>query len=200
MRILKDLKEKLMYIVHKDDIQISKEGDLYNSYGVKGDLYTIEEDNDCADLFCRACKEKDFSLYESLILDFSDIEDFEDAEYYAICDSYFVQYHLLKTFEQKHKEWVRQWREENEINEEVEAITYCDGNNHRSLRIGGDFADLEYIEEQKEMFLISLFSEIKNMKWENEGPGKKYFIEKGYRFTISAYSRDSFNIAIIEEL
>lgn len=200
MRILKDTKDELLYIVYEDDIEITKEGDLYNSYGEKGDLYTIEEDNDCADLFCRDCKEKDFSLYESLILDFSDIEDFEDAEYYAICDSCFVQDHLLKTFEQKHKEWVRQWREENEINEEVEAITYWDGNNYRSVRIGGDFADLEYIEEQKEAKLLSVFSEIQNMEWEDDGPGKKSFIEQGYKFIISAYSTDSFNIAIIEEL
>ena len=31
MRILKDTKEELLYIVHYDDIQITKEGNLYST-------------------------------------------------------------------------------------------------------------------------------------------------------------------------
>lgn len=85
----------------------------------------------------------------------------------------------------------------------AKGITYHDGN-WRTLFVGeSEFIfnpALEYIDEDEEEEILTLFEECKNEVEENKCyPGVKSIEYKGYTFHISNWADDSWNIARVDK-
>ena len=94
------------------------------------------------------------------------------------------------------------WGEEYE-NEYADAINYHDGNNWRTLFVGSNHImepDLDYIEEEQEQEILALYDEISSGDWDDCGNGMKSCEKGGYKFILSSWASDSWNVVRVKEL
>lgn len=95
------------------------------------------------------------------------------------------------------------WGDEYE-NEYAQAINYHDGSNWRTLFVGNNHVlegDLDYIEEEQEKEILALYEEIGSGDWEESGAGMKSCEKKGeYRFILSSWGNDSWNVVRVKEI
>ena len=90
----------------------------------------------------------------------------------------------------------QQWGDEYE-NEFANAITYHDGSNWRTMFVGNNHVlegDLDYIEEEQEKEILALYEEIGSGDWEKEEWGQMSCEKGGYKFILSSWGYDSWNV------
>lgn len=94
------------------------------------------------------------------------------------------------------------WGDEYE-NEYANAINYHDGSNWRTLFVGNNHileGDLDYIEEEQEKEILALYEEIGSGDWEDDEYGMKSCEKGGYKFILSSWGNDSWNVVRVKEI
>jgi hypothetical protein len=93
--------------------------------------------------------------------------------------------------------FVEDWKKENEVHVDVQAYTFWDGHNHKTLVLSTDIWEPN-IEEVNEELSTKIISAFEKCEFDNWNFGKCASTSGGYRFTQTQYCDDPY-IACVEE-
>jgi len=179
------------YITRRSNFETINLCDCFDDYGQPIGCYRAKcysFDNSDSD----ATKDCLKDLYEHFEVKYSD-----DDLLFSIEDVLNGENDLLSEIdEEKIEEFIKNWQEENESHTEVEAWTYWDGRNYKTIILQSDFGDedvREIDEEEQEAILAEL---PKNPDFEK--PIEQVETEN-YVFTFSRYASDPFYCEVYEK-
>ncbi len=179
------------YITQRSNFKTVNLCDCFDDYGQQIGCYRAKcysfDNSDCdAEQDC--LKE----LYEHFNIEYSD-----DDLLFNIEETISGENDLLKNIEkEKIKEFIDNWKEENEWHVEVEAWTYWDGRNYRTIILQSDFGieDVREIDEEEQEAILTELPENPDI----EKPVVQVETEN-YIFTFSRYASDPFYCSVCEK-
>lgn len=179
------------FITKKSNFETVNLCECFNNYGHQIGCYDAQcysFDNSDSDAFKDCLRD----LYEHLSVEYSD-----DDLNYSIEEILEGDNDLLVNFHKNQiDEFIKNWKEENEWHVEVEAWTYWDGRNYRTIILQSDFGieDVREIDEEEQEAILTELPENPDI----EKPVVQVETEN-YIFTFSRYASDPFYCSVCEK-
>lgn len=159
-------------------------GQIIGCYGAK--CYSFDNSDSDATKDCLR------ALYEHFGIEYSD-----DDLLFSIEEVLNGENDLLADVDkEKIDEFIKNWKENNETHTEVDAWTYWDGRNYRTIILQSDFGfeDVREIDDEKQDAILSELPENQDTEKPIEQVETKNFI-----FTFSRYASDPFYCSVYEK-